>query len=286
MPLFHTKPLTRIAEIYFLDVESRKLLRHPTESNCRPNFVAVRSMAMDIHWSDVEATIEIHSKGTNSTDGPHQAMAYAYFLLQARPDRVAVQGMYVDKGGVTLFLVSCTEIKRTQQLSLAEPANVQLLYTFVKRLYDPLPFMVDPTVRKRGKDSKGRSFFDIELKIPNSPPTSCKGYRIFDCAPSRGLVNGHPALVIKDQYRRGDHRFSEKDVIKHIHSDGKVPGIVRIVHAKQVSRADESVVSSGRREKARICMVDSGTHMMNVRTPKEALMTIYDLLEGESRQLN
>jgi hypothetical protein len=292
---FITKPLTRIAEIYFVDVGSRELLQPPIKTKCRPDFVAVRSRDNDIHWSDVEAAIEIHSKGTNSTDGPLQAMSYAYYLLQARPDRVAVQGMYVDKGGVTLFLVSCTEIKRTQRLSLTESADVQLLYAFVKRLYDPLPLMVDPTIRMGKKDGEKPRLFDITLKIPGSPPTICEGYQIFDCAPTRGqrthifvnlekptIVKDQPVFIIKDQYRRSDHRFSEKDVINHIHSDGEVPGIVRIVYAQQVYQDDESVVSSGCREKTRICMVDYGTHMMDVKTPKEALMTIYDLLEGES----
>ncbi|KAF8174547.1 hypothetical protein BJ912DRAFT_44745 [Pholiota molesta] len=281
--------------IYFVDVESRSLLQHPTGSDCRPDSVAVRSMLDSIHWSDVEAAIEIQSEGTNATDGPRQAMSYAYFLLQARPDRVAVQGMYVDSVGVTLFIVSCTEIKRTPRLPLKKAASVQLLYAFVKRLYDPLPFMVDPTIRKQGRDDKGRTLFNIDLKIPGPSPATitCKNYYIFDLAPSGGqrthvfvnlkeptIVEDKPVHVIKDQYRRGDRRFSEKDVIDHIHSGGDVPGIVRIVYAEQVYRGDGSVVSSGRREKTRICMADFGKHMMDVETPKEALMTIYDLLEA------
>ncbi|KAF8153439.1 hypothetical protein B0H34DRAFT_861538 [Crassisporium funariophilum] len=264
LPFFHTKPLTRIAEIYFHDVEYQKLLQHPTGSDCRADSVAVRSkVATDIHWSDVEATIEIHSKGTNLTDGPLNAMSYAYFLLQARPNRVAVQGMYVDSVGVTLFIVSCTEIKRTPRLPLRETASVQLLHAFVKRLYNPLPFMVDPTIRKQGRDDKGRTLFNIDLKIPGSSPATitCKNYYIFDVAPSGGqrthvfvnlkeptIVEDKPVHVIKDQYHCGDHRFSEKDVIDHIHSGGDVPGIVCIVHAEQVYRDDGSVVSSGRHQ--------------------------------------
>ncbi|KAF8149829.1 hypothetical protein B0H34DRAFT_862560 [Crassisporium funariophilum] len=281
-------------QIYFHDVRNRKLLQHSTETNCRPDSVAVRSRDNnEIHWSDVEAAIKIHSKGTNLTDGPLQAMSYAYYLLQARPDRVAVQGMYVDEGGVTLFLVSCTEIKRTQRLSLTTLANVRLLYAFVKQLYDPLPLMVDPTIRMRKKDGEKPRLFNIELKIPGLPPTICEGYRIFDCAPTRGqrthifvnlenptIVEDQHVLVIKDQYRLGDHRFSEKDVINHIHSDGEVPGIVCIVYAKQVYRANGSVVSFGCREKTRICMVNYGSHMMGVKTPKAALMMIYDLLKA------
>ncbi|KAF9477173.1 hypothetical protein BDN70DRAFT_995121 [Pholiota conissans] len=278
-------------QIFFVETGTISHPDHPTGSQCRPDFVAVKTEQV-IHWSDVEATIEIHSEGATRTTGPRQAMAYAYFLLQARPDRISVPGMYVDDEGVMLFLVSCTKIKRTHRLKLKDAASTQLLYAFVKRMYEPHPLMVDSTIKK-DRDSEGRVVFDIRLNIPHSPkPVVCCGYKITNVGSSRGQrthifvntlnpteVNGQPILVIKDQYRRRGPRFTEREVIEQIHHEGEVPGIIRIVHAEEVARDDGSSVVSDQRYKTRLCMMDYGLSIMELETPKEVLMAIYDLLE-------
>ncbi|KAF9477177.1 hypothetical protein BDN70DRAFT_838189 [Pholiota conissans] len=290
--LSETLKKSRESQIFFLDSGSIAYADHPTGSQCRPDFIAVAGDAPKNRWSDVEATIESLSSGTSFPEGLRQAMAYTYFLLQARPDRISVPGMYVDHVGVVLFITSATKIKRTERLVLAKDANIQLLYAFVKRIYEPHPLTVDPTIKIQ-KDSPGDSLFDITLDVPNFPePITCYGYRIANVSPSRGqrthifvnqnnptIVNGQPILVIKDQYRREGRRFDEHKIIEWIHNKGEVPGIIRIAHAQKVVRNDNSSVSSDDRIKTRMCMVDFGEPIMAIKTPKEVLMTIYDLLE-------
>jgi hypothetical protein len=55
---------------------------------------------------EIDVTVEILSAGDNTTDGLRHAGSftlYQLYLLQTRPDRVSVQGVYADVKGVVLY---------------------------------------------------------------------------------------------------------------------------------------------------------------------------------------
>ncbi|KAF9476031.1 hypothetical protein BDN70DRAFT_995968 [Pholiota conissans] len=291
---YHPDLKTRL----FYDTGSIFPRDHPTSTECRPDYVAAVSPAPDktFHWAALDATVEIHSSGTSEKKGIHQAIVYTYYLLQARPDRISVPGMYVDEEGIVLIITSATGVKRSGLLKLTETQDARLLHAFVNRLYKPHQSMVDPTISSRYDVGLKRYVFDITLKIPKSPTgydeCQCIGYTILFAQGSFGQrthvfvneqspasVNGRPIPVIKDQYRHPGHRFTEAEIIEYLHEGEEIPGVVHIAHSELVVWKDGSLVSSGERRKTRICMVECGELLMDLKTPKEVLMTIYDLLE-------
>ena len=268
---------------------------------CKPDFSACPVTHDRIHWTEIDATVEIHSAGTNATDGPRHAGSYTLYLLQARPDRVSVQGFYADAKGVMLIISSADSVKKSPKLDLNDTGESQLIYAFVKRLYDPLPSMIDPTVKRRKDLTRvqnsltGLWVFDIVLSIPDSPSVECVGYRIENARVSTGrrthifantddptLLNDVAITIIKDQYCYQGHRFDEAEILRHIHAEEDIPGVVRIAHSEDVVRSDGTPVCSGCRHKKRICLVEYGKSFMDLKTPLEALKVIYDLLESKS----
>jgi hypothetical protein len=213
--------------------------------------------------------------------------------LQARPDRVSVPGFYADAKGVVLIISSADGVRKSPKLNLKDTAQYQLIYAFVQRLYYPHPSMIDPTVKRRMQDSSW--VFDIMLTIPRSPSVECVGYRIEKALGFVGrrthilvnnanptLLNGVAINVIKDQYCYQGHRFSEAEVLHHVHDEEEIPGVVHLVHSEDVMRSDGMAVCSGKRYKKRIGLVEYGKPFMDLKTPLEALEAIYDLLESES----
>ena len=110
------------------------------------------------------------------TDGARHADSCTHYLLQARPDRVSVQGFYADVEGVVLILSSADSVQKSPKLNLKDASQYQPLYAFVQRLYDPLPSMIDPTMKRRMENSLW--VFDIMLTILHSPSIECVEYRI------------------------------------------------------------------------------------------------------------
>ena len=213
--------------------------------------------------------------------------------MQARPDRVSIQGFYTDVEGVVLILSSADGVQKSPKLNLKDAAQYQLLYAFVRRLYDLLPSMVDPTMKRRRQNSLW--VFDIMLTIPHSPSVECVGYRIekaLGCVGRRThtfvnnvnpiILNGVTITVIKDQYCYRGHRFNESEVLSHVHAEEEIPGVVHMAHSEDVKRDDDTPVCSGVRYKKRIGLVEYGKPFMDLKTPLEALEAIYDLLESES----
>lgn len=129
--------------------------------------------------------------------------------------------------------------------------------------------MIDPTVKRQMQNSFW--VFDITLTTSDSRSVECVGYRIEKALGfiSRRMhifvnnvnptsINGVAITVIKDQYCRWGHRFSEVEVLQHVHDGNEVPGVVHMVHSEDVKRDDGIPVCSGDRYKKRIGLVRSG----------------------------
>ena len=253
-------------------------LDHPIGTTCKPDFIACPATSTQerIHWTEIDATVEIHhSAGENlnaTPDDPRHANSYALNLLQARPDRVSVQGFYADMNGVVLIISSVGGVLESPKLNLKDAAQYQLIYAFVQRLYDPLPSMIDPTLKRRRQNSSW--VFDIMLTIPHSPSAEsveCVGYTIEKAPGSVGrrthifvnndnptLLNGVVITVIKDQYCYRGHRFSEAEVLRHVHAEEDIPGVIHMAHSEDVIRGDGMPICSGGQYKKRICLVEYG----------------------------
>ena len=264
---------------------------HLTVARCRPDFLA--SLSKDnINWSEVEATVEIHSAGRSEAQSIDQAATYTFYLLQARPDRISVQGMWAGKTNMILIIASAAGIKTSPKLDISNSSHVQLIHAFIKRLYDPHPSMIDPTIKRRKE--KDSCVFDIAVHIESSgqlETVQCNGYRILTIgnslhqrshnSHSPARICGNEIPIIKDQYVKKANRFTEAEILEHIHKED-VPGVVHCVHSETVQWEQDREISSSERKKIRMCLVEYGRAFMDLETPLEALKAVYDLLESES----
>ncbi|KJA13916.1 hypothetical protein HYPSUDRAFT_49539 [Hypholoma sublateritium FD-334 SS-4] len=295
----HVHTLLRLGpdeEIQFFVTPNTTPKDHPTGTLCRPDIIATTQRG-EIHWTGIEATVEVHSSGRTEEGAGLQAASYSIFLLQARPDLLAVQGFCVTKSGIILTIASSSGVTKTKALNMSVSANRVLLYAFVTRLYEPDPNMVDPSIKRRWDDTAPQPHyvFDITLTPADGDPVVCSGYRTVYARESLGqrahiFVNeinptsfrGAAIPVIKDAYCDLNCRFTEDAIIKHIHHEGDIPGIVRVAYAELVcyEGPDRRVIVRDGRQKTRLCLTEFGRSIMECKTVKDVLIVMYDQLES------
>ena len=93
-------------------------------------------------------------------------------------------------------------------------------------------------------------------------------------------------VVIKEQYQRCTAPVDlEKTILNRVHEDGEMPGVVRVVLFELVERDDgtrvECRTDSWKCKKVRFVLQDEGTPFMGITMPYEALVTVWDALEGK-----
>ena len=109
-------------------------------------------------------------------DGPRLSGSYTFYLLQARPDLVSVQGFCADVKGIVLINSSSDSVKIEPRAEfegrLTVSADIRLCYT----LYYPLLSMTNFTAKvltRMQNSLTSRWVFDIMLVIPQSLSRSC-----------------------------------------------------------------------------------------------------------------
>ena len=98
-------------------------------------------------WYELESVVKFVSKGTTVGTGIEQGVAYTSYLLQQRPDRVAVCGLYISLHHFSLILVDAASVYSTRLRWDDEPAR-QLLLRVLYYVKDPPLSMIDPTVTR------------------------------------------------------------------------------------------------------------------------------------------
>ncbi|KIM21707.1 hypothetical protein M408DRAFT_333316 [Serendipita vermifera MAFF 305830] len=96
------------------------------------------------------------------------------------------------------------------------------------------------------------------------------------------LSNPKSNTVIKEQYVENGRRFEEGPIVTTIHQHGHFPGVVRIKEFESVKSGEkEIVIEHGgiKRTKRRLVMEDKADLLMAVKTPRDVLMALYDVLE-------
>jgi hypothetical protein len=84
------------------------LIWYPSETVKRPDFLAQKVPPGEkpsvFYWSTLEATGEFLSRKKKEREAVHETSSYTSYLLQARPDRLAVQGMCIQPKGFKLII--------------------------------------------------------------------------------------------------------------------------------------------------------------------------------------
>ena len=295
-------PAFRRAGLTFIPTGTIAPVGHPSRTRCRPDLVAVRQntdtestprptpmlpasdvTASDavraptsVRWHDLESVVAFYSKGKSVAANIEQALAYTGYLLAARPDRVAMLGLYLGPTGFVVLLSNPSGAFRTALIPWDQQSINPLLAKVVNFIEHPPKSMVDATTVWKDNNT-----FDIT--IGTRVYRGCK----LAWSPARGRwtsVFKTGGEVIKSQYRNCTSE-PEAVVLEHIHTPYAFPGVVRVGEYGWVKRADGSFVEytwkGQRRRKVVMALKDEGIPFMEIQTPYEALATIWDLLEGE-----
>lgn len=263
------------------------------EGPCRHVF-AFPSKVGKLQWGDFEASAGIHL-GPSTIENLHEVVNYASMILAARPDRVYTQALYAHSGGVQLIMTRAGDMFITHPLNLATAPGVELLYAFVQRLYKPHNSYLDPTMLRRWDPQTDSYVFDIVLLREEYETVECRGYRlaysgtrtdkrthVFVNRESPGMLEYEVyAPVIKEVYV--DEKYQEDVILLRVHTGRGVPGVVEYAHCETVKYdPDGSDINCGEfRRKVRIALRQYGDPFMALRTPRDVLLALYDLLESE-----
>ena len=210
--------------------------------------------------------------------GIEQGIAYTSYLLQQRPDRVAVCGLYISLHHFSLVLVDAANVYSTRLRWDDEPAR-QLLLRVLYYVKDPPLSMIDPTVTR---NSDGTCTVKTSVQDYAGCILQSYGYP----TGRRTVIFRCDGVVIKEQYQRCTAAANlEKTILDRVHEDGDMPGVVRVGLFERVKRGDGTSVECGmdrwKREKVRFVLQDEGTSFLDITTPYEALVTVWDVLEGK-----
>lgn len=229
----------------------------------------------------MKGVVEFVSKGTNTPGGTNQGVAYTSYLLEQRPDRVAVCGLYISLNHFSLVLMDAAHVYYTV-LRWDDESARKLLLRVLYYINDPPALMIDPTIT-RERDGT----FTIKIK-----DDVYKKYTLKSCGHPIGRRTvvfqreGAPVPVIKEAYLRclGPSTL-EKTILDRVHEHEEMPGVVRVVWSGWVENPDGSSIECGtdgrKRRKARIALRDEGIPFMEIPTPYDVLVTAWDVLEGE-----
>ena len=234
-------------------------------------------MSQKASWDELESVVEFVSKGTTVGKGTQQGVAYTSYLLQQRPDRVAVCGLYISLTRFSLVLVDAANVYSTTLHWDDEQAR-ELLLRVLYYVNVPPQSMIDPTVTRNTDRT-----FTVKTKAQTYKRCilqSC-GHPIG----RRTVIFRCDGVVIKEQYQRAAAANLEKTILDRVHKDGEMPGVVRVESFELVERDDGTSVKCGmdkwKRKKVRFVLQDEGTPFMEITTPYEALVTVWDALEGK-----
>jgi hypothetical protein len=264
-------------------------------------------------WSQLETMGEIFSKRKTLTEAGEQAASYLYFLLQARPDLISVVGIfyYPKENQFALYFADAWNILHTKRFSVRSPTTKKLLVAWMRRLYNPER---NPDIT-RMDDFHGTPTFIINTRFPGRLP-NCRIMSVGSVRRRATIFTttyNESPVAIKSQYFKVGRRFEESKILCTIH-DGKVefPGVVRVLKGGGKESESGGIIVEGepsdvekpanvtkptdkdwldqRRGRAQVLQTqlvleDVEKPFMDVKRPLEALIAIYDLLEGNKLSL-
>jgi hypothetical protein len=264
------------------------------EAKKKPEIIrSVKDMYKNFNWCHMEATGEIKSKGETEETAGHHAVSYSDFLLRARPDLSCVLGIYVRKEGFRLSFSNACGIAHMKLVKWEHESAGAILCAWISRLYNP--FSIKDTTRVITKNN-----VTFKLRYGDKMYKGCRLKNTGTAFGRRTTVFFIPTLnvLIKDQYIVPGRRFSEIVILSKVHEEVEFPGVVRlklpttttkskveqviVSQDKKVSQEEgEDKIETETREKTRLMLLDIGAPLMDAKTPQDALIAIYDLLEGK-----
>lgn len=281
-----------------------------SESRLKPDIVAVdgggapfvidkkgdgQPVYTRIPYDVCPSLVEVKS-ADDRKDGLDQAESYTYFHLHASPNR---PGVYCLNANPTFYQVSWADANGPISSPEFSWTDLGPLAAYLYSLYVP---PIDHCMRDLsiyavdGGSKDGRRLRSWTIEVGGDRYEGCQWILH---SPARGrrtnifqkLTEDGGVVVIKDYYRGLARRFPEEDLLKKIHKDGTVPGVVRILgecqpvsweHGKIVTAPRDPASRVEQREKIRIALGSVGTKLTECTSLMKVLKTFFDLNEGAS----
>ncbi|KAI0657468.1 hypothetical protein C8Q70DRAFT_268210 [Cubamyces menziesii] len=255
-------------------------LRYPTHSD---------GTYRDIPYHRVETVVELmYRRGEFAAKS--KASSDVHHILQARPDRPACYAMSATPAAFQLLYGSPLGLQASQTVSWTD---LKTLCAFVYSLYAPPDdhILYDRTVT--WKESPESPFsaptwtIVTKREVLGGAVIDFVGYPYGrQTTVLRSETTGWQApIIIKDYYWDNDRAYEEAELLNwHVHYDGFVPGVVRMLSCQNVSNNGEVIVFRDPKEdvvmvKRRLVFADYGVGLEHAKSVNDLLMAIYDILE-------
>jgi hypothetical protein len=272
--------------LVFKDTEYKTPNGHVTGTKCRPDITAAfeKDWIKDHYtdWPLIRLAGERASNGKSFDTQKKNAATYIHYLLLARPDVLVAQSLLTINTGV-VFLVGIGGVGiRQLKVQWSDENLYKFIYAFIYRLYDPSHF-ADPSYTRTGFDKEtSEAIYTVHFKTKECPnfrpiharnPFATRTHVLSN--PSLTQGGDRPPTVLKEQLCRAGRRFNELTILTKIHQSANVPGVVEAVDGEIIA----APLSPGR-EKHRLGLRQTGLPFTSIRTAKQMLEMLFDLLEG------
>ncbi|KAI0079447.1 hypothetical protein K474DRAFT_1659020 [Panus rudis PR-1116 ss-1] len=309
--------------IVFIDHHGHSPPAHPYTSAEKPDIFAIYSFPelskylvkdsqSQYHGIPYYRMISVIENKTEYTfnEGRPQVTSYMLQHLEARPD---MPGLYAITANPNFYQVLWGDASGTYASAEFQWSSLDPLVAYIRSLYSPPAehHLFDPSVhtpaliphrriRKPGKksitwtiDHDGQSYPNCESIFTG--PICGRRTTVFARRDEHGEFL---STIIKDYYRDDQRRFDEVKLINHIHVDGTVPGVVRLLvtdpEKSDVKSSDGVSITTARpasktvrhRTKKRIVMGSHGKKLSQAQSVKDLLMAIYDIVEVHRTLVN
>ncbi|KAI0324620.1 hypothetical protein GY45DRAFT_1392082 [Cubamyces sp. BRFM 1775] len=234
----------------------------------------------------------VEAKALCGPENRPQAESYSSVFLEACPDRIGLYGLSVHWHGWSMHYADSTGMLISPMYRW-EASQLGRLATYLHSVYIPprRHYARDPTISWDISRGERQALQMIKVDDENFPiaRTLFPGYigrkRTTIYIAGRG-TRGYQA-IIKDCYLGLLEGYEEPRILKHIHSQGFVPGVVRLARKELVEFFDgerAAYIETVRPEynacaKHRMILADMGESWLLAKSVNDLLMAVYDVLE-------
>ncbi|KAF8581035.1 hypothetical protein K439DRAFT_1662505 [Ramaria rubella] len=230
-------------------------------------------------WSLVESAVE--SK-PNRVGAKLQVNQYADTLLRYRPDKTKAVCLTSNQSGYVFYVSEPCGVHCSRTYDWDE--DMTDLFRFVYLFYLPTHDSHDPTFSRAELRQKRYWQWHVSLGDTTydvSPVLSRKGVGRRTWLGIGTVLGSEPPAfrIVKDMWRDDRRRFEEGVILKRIHANGCIPGVVRLVTSGLVNGLTAGVAPHTR-TKYRLVMGSSGSRLSACTSVLQFLKVMYDALEA------
>ncbi|KAI0075775.1 hypothetical protein K474DRAFT_1773051 [Panus rudis PR-1116 ss-1] len=313
--------------IVFIDHHDHAPVGHPGDASQAPDLLAiynnpdkkylVKKSKSQYHEFPYTQVISIVENKTEKTipQGRPQITLYLSQHMAARPDMPGLYGLTVNPKHYQILWADASGITASPQLQWS---NLTPLASYIRSLYHPParhhlfdPAISSPIITREAMPNNKKKVVTVvtwTIKHDGVEYVGCKLIFIGTIFGRRTTVftfhrsDNDRFAVFKSYYKDTARRFDETRIINHIHADGVVPGVVRLLpdtdteheEGTDETRNTGETIETARpasekvlhRVKKQVAMGSTGEEFSEAKSVKDLLMAVYDAVEVHRTLVN